>query len=198
MPNVYCACFSDRLLSHPRTFFEPSQTRFRLQAISSFMFNNTTDFQIHNSTLYNVAGDVNLQTQNHNPTIQDHRVTFEPPAGSTRGLEDGRTGSHPHSTIQEHEPGFQRLAGPPLGLGEGTRCEWAGVVRNSHHGIPARQVSYSASKILRIIFLILIIRSYRISFTSFRNSLRLRAGPGAIVLQLGSHDMAVWRTYFHV
>jgi hypothetical protein len=116
------------------------------------MFNNNTDFQIHNSTLYNVAGDINLQSHLH-LTIRDYHAAFRPPAG-TRGLEDGLAGSHPHLTIHDHElhgAGFQPPAALTLGLEEGqlegSQHEWAGAVRSARHGMAARAAPYGAPKL---------------------------------------------------
>jgi hypothetical protein len=117
------------------------------------MFSNSTGFWIHNSKLYNVAGDVNLQTHQH-LTIQDHHTTaFQPPVGSTSGLTHGSTiASQQYLPIQnrEHEATFQPPSGSTAAAAGPAASEqkWVGVARNARYGIAARPVPYSAPKIL--------------------------------------------------
>jgi hypothetical protein len=141
------------------------------------MFNNNTDFQIHNSTLYNVAGDINLQTHHH-LTIQDYHAAFQPPAGSMRGLEDGRDGSHPHLTIHDHEPheaGFSHRPAQRWGWRKGSLKDHSASGRElpgtrimawlpgQHHTVRL--------KFFWIIFLLLILSRCCLSSSSFQSFL---------------------------
>jgi hypothetical protein len=107
------------------------------------MFSNSVGFQIRDSNFYNVGGDVNLQLRQHLTTQDHHAVELE------RG---GDAGIHQQPAIEVHglqEPGFQPAV-PTLGLIRHTarsEPEWAGVVRNKHHGMAAKPAPYGALKV---------------------------------------------------
>ncbi|KAJ6560036.1 hypothetical protein B0H19DRAFT_1260694 [Mycena capillaripes] len=70
------------------------------------MLDQSTGFQIYNSNLYNVGGNLNLQTR-YNPPIQGHLAARRSPTDSGFGT----AGSHPSLPIQHRE---MRHAAPQL------------------------------------------------------------------------------------
>ncbi|KAJ6560107.1 hypothetical protein B0H19DRAFT_109191 [Mycena capillaripes] len=106
------------------------------------MFNQSAGFQIYNSQLYNVGGDLNLRTQHH-PTIQGHRA----PGRSHTGFVLGIGASQQPLPIQDHEMRDVVLepSGSADGRAGGFDHDFAGAARHTPHGSAARQALYDAT-----------------------------------------------------
>ncbi|KAF7328906.1 NACHT domain-containing protein [Mycena venus] len=102
--------------------------------------------QIHNSTFYNVGGDVNLETH-HYLTPQHH---WHGPYAPTHQLQSGILGIQGDLTVESHQrltnqEAFQPPPGSTFGFRQtrGSRdSEWTPVVRNPHN-MKARSAPYA-------------------------------------------------------
>ncbi|KAF8182121.1 hypothetical protein K438DRAFT_1161410 [Mycena galopus ATCC 62051] len=107
------------------------------------MFTNSTGHRFEGGTFYNVAGDVNIQTQQHR-AIELQAPGWQPPPDVTQARDRRTAGLYQQLRIQDNahtREGFYSLMGTD-GRTVESEHEFAGVVRHSRR---ARSAPYNAA-----------------------------------------------------